>query len=199
MTQITIMVSIILSGMPASGKSTVAKLISEKLGIKFLVGGDVLKNMARELGFNPEIGNWWDTEEGKRFLEVRMKDPNFDKRVDSFLLNSIKNEDFIITSWSIPWLVDDNHLKVWLKASFKTRVNRLAQRDNISKTDAEKIIKDRDIENIKHYKKLYGYVLGKDLDVFNLVVDVDSVKAETVAEMLILYYNDFKSNAKNSR
>jgi len=193
------MVSIILSGMPASGKSTVAKLISEKLGIKFLVGGDVLKNMARELGFNPEIGNWWDTEEGKRFLEVRMKDPNFDKRVDSFLLNSIKNEDFIITSWSIPWLVDDNHLKVWLKASFKTRVNRLAQRDNISKTDAEKIIKDRDIENIKHYKKLYGYVLGKDLDVFNLVVDVDSVKAETVAEMLILYYNDFKSNAKNSR
>ncbi|MGC8558758.1 MAG: hypothetical protein ACP5NC_07215, partial [Nitrososphaeria archaeon] len=63
----------------------------------------------------------------------------------------------------------------------------------------EKIIKDRDIENIKHYKKLYGYVLGKDLDVFNLVVDVDSVKAETVAEMLILYYNDFKSNVKNSR
>lgn len=193
------MVSIILSGMPASGKSTVAKLISEKLGVKFLVGGDVLKNMARELGFNPEIGNWWDTEEGKRFLEVRMKDPNFDKRVDSFLLNSIKNEDYIITSWSIPWLVDTSHLKVWLKASFETRVNRLALRDNISKIDAEKIIKDRDIENIKHYKKLYGYVLGKDLDVFNLVVDVDSVKAETVAEMLILYYKDFKSNAKNSR
>jgi predicted cytidylate kinase len=185
--------------MPASEKSTVAKLISEKLGVKFLVGGDVLKNMARELGFNPETGNWWDTEEGKRFLKVRMKDPNFDKRVDSFLLNSIKNEDCIITSWSIPWLVDDSHLKVWLKASFKTRVNRLAQRDNISKIDAEKIIKDRDIENIKHYKKLYGYVLGKDLDVFNLVVDVDSVKAGTVAEMLILYYNDFKSNVKNSR
>ncbi len=192
------MVSIILSGMPASGKSTVAQLISKRLGIRFMVGGDILKGMARDLGFNPEKDNWWDTEEGKRFLELRMKDPNFDKNVDSFLLNSINKENCVITSWSIPWLADNSHLKVWLKASFRTRVNRLANRDNISHVDAEKIIIERDEENVKHYKKLYGYVLGKDLDVFNLIIEVDSVKAETVAEMLILYYNDFKSNAKNS-
>ncbi|MEM0123708.1 MAG: cytidylate kinase family protein [Conexivisphaerales archaeon] len=192
------MVSIILSGMPASGKSTVAQLISKSLGIRFLVGGDILKAMAKSLGFNPERDNWWDTEEGKRFLELRMKDPNFDKNVDNFLLNSIKKENCVITSWSIPWLIDNNHLKIWLKASFKTRVRRLAQRDNVNYNDAEKIIKDRDEINVKHYEKLYGYILGRDLDVFNLIVDVDSVKAETVAEMLILYYNDFKSNVKNS-
>ncbi|MGC8662021.1 MAG: AAA family ATPase [Nitrososphaeria archaeon] len=192
------MVSIILSGMPASGKSTVAQLISKRLGIRFLVGGDVLKGMAKNLGFNPERDNWWDTEEGKRFLELRLKDPNFDKNVDDLLLDSIKKEDCVITSWSIPWLVGNNHLKIWLKASFETRVRRLAQRDNTSYANAIKIIKDRDEINVKHYKKLYGYVLGKDLDVFDLVIDVDLVKAETVAEMLILYYNDFKSNAKNS-
>ncbi len=192
------MVSIILSGMPASGKSTVAQLISKRLHIKYLVGGDILKGMARDLGFNPEKNNWWDTEEGKRFLELRMKDPNFDKNVDRFLMDSINKEDCVITSWSIPWLADSGHLKVWLKASFKTRASRLANRDSVSFTDAERITRERDEENIKHYKKLYGYVLGKDLDVFNLIIEVDHVTAETVAEMLILYYNDFKSHAKNS-
>jgi len=192
------MASIIISGMPASGKSTVAQIISKKLNMRYLIGGDILKGMAKELGFNPEKDNWWDTEEGRRFLELRMKDPSFDKKVDEILIDTINKEDCIITSWSIPWLIGSGHVKVWLKASFETRARRLANRDGLSLTDARRIIRERDEENIKHYHKLYGYVLGKDLDVFNLIIEVDHVTAETVAEMLILYYNDFKSHAKNS-
>ena len=191
------MVSIIISGMPASGKSTVAQIISKKLHIRYLIGGDILKSMAKDLGFNPEKDNWWDTEEGRRFLELRMKDPSFDKKVDGILIDAINKEDCVVTSWSIPWLIGSGHVKVWLKASSEIRARRLANRDGLSLTDARRIIMERDEQNIKHYQKLYGYVLGKDLDVFNLIIDVDNVNADTVAEMLILYYNDFKSHAEN--
>ena len=40
--------AIIVSGMPAVGKTTVSKLLGDALGLKVVGGGDVLKEMAAE-------------------------------------------------------------------------------------------------------------------------------------------------------
>jgi Cytidylate kinase len=36
--------------MPASGKTTVARLVASRLGLKYAAGGDILREMARERG-----------------------------------------------------------------------------------------------------------------------------------------------------
>lgn len=55
------MQALIISGMPAAGKTVTAHAIAKKLGITSVGGGDVLKEMARERGYKITGEGWWDT------------------------------------------------------------------------------------------------------------------------------------------
>ncbi|MGC8593488.1 MAG: cytidylate kinase family protein [Nitrososphaeria archaeon] len=193
------MVSIIISGMAGVGKSTVAEIIAKKLKIEVKIGGDVLKDYAAKLGYKgTDRNDFWDTEEGKSFLKLREKDPSFDKKVDEFLKESISSKEMIITSWSLPWLVENFHVKVWLKGSQKTRAKRISERDNIPFQKALEIVKERDNENFLHYKRLYGIELDKDYSVFNLVIDTEIIEPDVIGEIIIIYYKAFKSGIEKS-
>ncbi len=193
------MVSIIISGMAGVGKSTVAEIIAKKLKIEVKIGGDVLKDYAAKLGYKgTDRNDFWDTEEGKSFLKLREKDPSFDKKVDEFLKESISSKEMIITSWSLPWLVENSHVKVWLKGSQKTRAKRISERDNIPFQKALEIVKERDNENFLHYKRLYGIELDKDYSVFNLVIDTEIIEPDAIGEIIIIYYKAFKSGIEKS-
>jgi len=72
--------------MAGTGKSTLAKRLAKKYGLKYCSGGDVLKTLAIEEGYKPLERGWWESKEGMRFLERRNKDPRFDETVDKKLL-----------------------------------------------------------------------------------------------------------------
>ena len=46
--------SIVISGPPAVGKTTVAKGLAKEFNLQYLSGGDVLKEMAKEQGLDNE-------------------------------------------------------------------------------------------------------------------------------------------------
>ena len=73
--------SIIISGPPAVGKTTIAQGLANEFNLTYLSGGDVLKEMAKEQGFEVEGDDWWDTESGMKFLNQREKNSEFDKKV----------------------------------------------------------------------------------------------------------------------
>ena len=50
--------SIVISGPPAVGKTTVAKGLAEEFQLQYLSGGDVLKEMAGEHGFDSKGDDW---------------------------------------------------------------------------------------------------------------------------------------------
>ncbi len=188
------MVSIIISGMAGVGKSTVAAMISKELGIELKVGGDLLKEYAKNLGFaGTERIDFWDTEAGKKFLELRKQNELFDRELDAYLNKLINQKEVVITSWSLPWISEGNHVKVWLKASQQTRAQRISRRDSIPLEKALEIVKLRDEENYQHYKKLYGIELDRDLSVFNVVIDTERVDPATISKMLIAYYRSYKT------
>ena len=74
--------SVIISGPPAVGKTTIAKGIAEEFGLTHLSGGDILKEIAEEQGFKTGGDDWWDTQEGMNFLSQRQENSEFDKKVD---------------------------------------------------------------------------------------------------------------------
>ncbi|MGC9189714.1 MAG: AAA family ATPase, partial [Conexivisphaera sp.] len=94
---------------------------------------------------------------------------------------------YVATSYSMPWLLGPEVLKVWLNASPSARAARMAKRDGIPVEDARRIIEFRDGENAQLYRTLYGYELAPDASVFHLIIDTESVPPVDVAELIALY------------
>jgi len=125
--------SVIISGPPAVGKTTVAKGLAEEFSLKYLSGGDALKELAREEGFQSEGDDWWDTTEGMKFLSQRSQNPEFDKKVDEKLKELFHQGGIVITSYTLPWLVDDG-IKIWLEGTHDSSASRMTTRDDMTKS-----------------------------------------------------------------
>ena len=68
--------SVIISGPPAIGKTTIAKGLGEEFGLKYLSGGDVLKEMAKEQGFETDNDDLVTHSDVERLLrEIALQRP----------------------------------------------------------------------------------------------------------------------------
>src|SRR5919108_3460077 len=177
--------SIVISGWPAVGKTTIAGKLAEEFDLVMYNGGDILKMLAAEKGYSTERDDWWDTTEAKKFMEERKSDPSFDKKVDKKLVEIVKKGGAVITSYTLPWLVRENSiiLKFWLRGSTENRAKRMATRDDINIAEARMIVKMRDDENKKIYYKLYGFRFGEDLTIFDYVLNTDRLSLNSLVEI----------------
>ena len=176
---------ICISGLPGCGKSTVAKKLAQKYRLKYISGGDALKELAVEAGFKPSGEDWWETEEGRRFLNKRLEDPDFDKRVDEKLIEAARQGNVILDSWTMPWLFDEG-FKIWLDASLEVRASRAAKRDKISLDKAKELIMEREEKTREIYRRLYGFKLGEDFSPFHIILDTDKLDADEVFQTLCM-------------
>lgn len=176
--------SIIISGPPAIGKTTISKGLAKEFGLKSLSGGDVLKELAKEQGFKTQGDDWWDTQEGMKFLNQRKDNYEFDNKVDERLKKIFLEGNVVITSYTLPWLVKGG-IKIWLAGSQENSAKRMQTRDSMSFQEALEIVKKRYTENKILYKKLYGFDFGDDLIVFDVIINTDGLDAETVLKTAI--------------
>ena len=174
--------SIIISGPPAIGKTTIAKGLAKEFDIEYLSGGDILKDLAGEEGFQTQGDDWWDTLDVINFLEQRKKNPEFDKNVDNKLKELFSKGGIVVTSYTLPWLVEGG-VKIWLDGSKENSALRMTTRDNSSKDDALEIVQKRYNENKIIYKELYGFEFGEDLSVFDKIIETDELNVEQVLEI----------------
>ena len=173
--------SIIISGPPAIGKTTIAKALAKEFSLSYVSGGDVLKELAKEEGFETSGDDWWDKPQGMKFLNQRQENSEFDKKVDQKLQEYFHQSNVVITSYTLPWLVNDG-IKLWLSGSFENSAKRMKTRDNVSEFDAIKVVKKRFDENKEIYKSLYNFEFGEDLSVFDKIIETDGLNAEEVLE-----------------
>ncbi|MFB0522505.1 MAG: AAA family ATPase [Candidatus Bathyarchaeia archaeon] len=176
---------ICICGMTGCGKSTVAKRLAEKYGLRYVSGGDALKDLAADEGYEVGGRGWWESDEGMRFFEERMDDFEFDRRVDAKLLEQAGEGRVVLDSWTMPWLFDGG-FKVWLEASEDARASRLAGRDGMPAEDALKILREKDERTRSIYEKLYGFSLGEDFSPFDMIFDVSLPGTDEVFETLCL-------------
>jgi cytidylate kinase len=178
-------VVICICGMAGSGKTTVAKKLAEKYGLKYYSGGDALKALAIEKGYKTVEKGWWESPEGLSFLENREKDLELDRAVDQKLLAVAEQGNVILDSWTMPWLLKRG-FKIWLEASPRKRAERVAKRDGISIEKALEALREKESKTKAIYKKLYGFSLGEDFTPFHLILDTDNLEAEEVFQALTI-------------
>ena len=174
--------SIVVSGPPAIGKTTVAKGLAKEFNLNYLSGGDILKELAGEQGFSSSGDDWWDTEDGMKFLNQRKENPEFDKKVDEKLIKLFEKGDVVITSYTLPWLIDSG-IKLWLNGTIENSAKRMQNRDNMEKSSALEVVNKRFNENKLIYKNLYNFEFGDDLSVFDKIIQTDGINADQVLEI----------------
>jgi cytidylate kinase len=174
-----------ISGMAGTGKSTLAKKLAKKYKLKYYSGGDALKALAANEGYNSSKSGWWESSEGLRFLEKREENFQFDKAVDDKLLQYAQQGRVLLDSWTMPWLLKKG-FKIWLVASVKSRAERIAKRDKMPIQEALKVLKEKESKTRAIYRKLYGFTLGEDFEPFDLVLDTDSLNAKEVFQALCM-------------
>ncbi len=176
---------ICISGMAGTGKSTLAKKLAQKYGLRYYSGGDALRALAAEEGYASSSNGWWESPEGLVFLEKRVKDSSFDKEVDKKLLEQAAVGNVLLDSWTMPWLVKQG-FKIWLSASVQRQAERIAQRDKMTVAEAHEALRAKEARTKAIYKKLYGFALGEDFSPFNFILDTDSLSADEVFQVLCM-------------
>jgi cytidylate kinase len=174
---------ICISGLAGTGKSTLSKKLAEKYGLRYFSGGDVLKELAKQEGYDVSVQGWWESPQGLRFLNERINDPKFDKAVDDKLVEYARQGKVLLDSWTMPWLLKEG-FKIWLEASFEKRASRVAVRDSMTAAEAFGVLQEKEARTKAIYKALYGFVLGEDFKPFDFVLDTDNLSAEEVFVVL---------------
>jgi len=174
-----------ISGMAGTGKSTLAKKLAKKYGLRYYSGGDALKALAAEEGCDSSKRGWWESPEGLSFLKKRENNLEFDKSVDDKLLEYAQQGRVLLDSWTMPWLLKTG-FKIWLVASVQKRAERIAKRNRISIKEATQMLEEKEARTKTIYKKLYGFTLGEDFEPFNLVLDTDNLNASEVFQTLCM-------------
>ena len=167
--------------MPGSGKTTVARILADKLKMEYINAGDIFRNLASKKGMT--------LEEFGFFAE---RNPNIDKAIDKKLLE-IARRDNVILEGRLAGIMLDLHdmeaLKVWLEAPLEARVQRCSKRDSKSYEAALSDTQTREKSEWDRYYNIY-HVDIRDLSVYSMIIHTQDKTPEQIADEIIARFNE---------
>ncbi len=149
---------ITISGPPGSGTSTLAKGLSEALGLRWINSGDLFRKIAADRGLTlKELG---------RLAELG---PEIDYMIDNAQRSLAKKGSGIFEGRLAGHMLDAD-LKIMLKTSLNVRASRIAKRENKTLEEALSEARSREECEARRYKMYYNIDIN-DLSIYDLVID----------------------------
>ncbi|RLE43611.1 cytidylate kinase [Candidatus Woesearchaeota archaeon] len=179
---------IAIGGKPGSGKSTVAKELAKRLGMKHYSAGDFMRKLAAE--------------RGKSLIElskIAEKDFSIDDAIDSWLRKLAKQENDFVVDSRLAFHFIHSAVKIYLDVDLDTAAKRIFS-GPVRKTETEKIrniealkeeLKQRMESERKRYMKYYGVDID-DKSNYDLVIDTSNISAEEVVEKILRFLEERK-------
>ncbi len=163
--------SITLSGAIASGTSTAAKALADKLNLKYISAGDFFRQYATDNNI-------------PLYDKTRIPD-NLDQEIDEELTELANNGGYVVDAHYIGYFTKNSSqvLKVLLTCDYEIRINRaLARTHTHQETEAEIKLREEGLD--AKFRKLYADENFLDPKFFNLVIDTTNTTPETVVDQI---------------
>lgn len=181
--------TIIIFGFSGSGKSTMANIVGRRMGLRVIHPSSMMRDLFAKrpvnVGRTKYNRGFWEGERGQRLLKGRLKDDEpIDMASDRILLKELKKGRVVMDSWSMPWLFKGG-IKICLTAPLRIRAARVARRSRLSISKALSLIRTKDQDTRRMFKRIYGFDIRKDADVFDLVIATDDLTTQGVAERIM--------------
>lgn len=182
---------ITITGKPCSGKSTVAKLFSEKHNFKHMSTGDMFRKIAKEFGY--DILTFQQVDD--RVTEI---DEMIDTKIKNLGITNL-NDDIIIDS-RLAWHFIPKSFKVFIDITPDIAAQRLLQanRDTEKTKDINQAKQQLEarwkVENDR-YQQIYN-INNLNLENYNLVIDGDKYQPHEIVEMIYENYKKYLTNTK---
>lgn len=166
--------NIAISGDIGTGKSTLARLLSEKLNWQYISAGNYFRDWYKKQGM--DVSKVYGIPE----QEDRKMEADFKKEM-------AEKSNTIFESRLAGWLAKDykETLKVLCVVDSETAYKRVAKRDSVSESEAEKLSKQRAKDLVDKFNNLYGVSDFLDEKYFDLVINTTSLSPDQVLEEVL--------------
>lgn len=151
--------NITISGMVASGKTTIGKLLAAKLNYSFVSLGEKIREEAKEKGLSIV-----------EFQKLCFLNSNMDLEIDSKFSRECNSKTHTIIDYRMGFKFIENGFHVYLKVSSEVAKRRL-EKDNRENETAH-TLEERNELIRKQMENCYGFDYS-DFNHYNLVVDVE--------------------------
>jgi predicted cytidylate kinase len=168
---------ITISGPPGSGKTTVCRELSDRLGLQCIISGELFRQMAQD--------------QGKTLAEFGLlaeSDPSYDRMLDDRMVEIARDsEDILLEGRLTAHMLTRSGLeafRVLLDADLDERCRRVSQREGIDEEVARDRIVERERCEAARYLDHYDIDI-EDRTLYDLVVDTTSLPPEEVVEIIL--------------
>ncbi len=175
-----------ISGKPGAGKSTVTKLLAEKLGMKHFYMGGIIRNMAKE--------------KNQTLQEFYVNNTDVDKLVDDYLTSLGQEEDNFLVESRTAFHFIPHSIKIYLDVDLEEGARRIleeSQKENErnekkyeSLEEAKEWVQKRLETEKEHYKNLYNFD-AHDKENYDYIIDTTDMTIEEVQEKLINFIQEY--------
>jgi cytidylate kinase len=150
--------TITVSGLSKSGKSTIAKSIAKAFKLRYIFAGEIQRQLAKENGISLE-------------RQVRTRKAEVDYEIDRKSLEFAMRGGVVIDARLSGWVAGDwADAKIFVKCSLEDRARRLAEDEGITIKEARELIRKRDEGDSEKYRQLYK-IDQTDISIYDIVID----------------------------
>jgi len=173
-----------ISGLPGSGKTSVARLLAKKLGFRFYSMGDIIQKfvLAKKMTL-------------LQFNKLRNKDSSWDIMLDHYQVDLAKKEKNVVMDGIISFHVFPGSVKIFLGVKPEVGAMRIfkAKRSDEpyrSFSESLKAVRKRINDDRARYKRIYKVDCHNPAN-FDFVVDTSTLGVGEVVRAVLEFLNNY--------